>query len=261
MGVFTYGLNPPEPGFQWTTHDFGLELAPASAAQLLFRTYGREGHRLHFGTETEAAHACTLRDGLQAVALANPSGQARTFHFFPPSGSLPASSLDLLLNGRHRVQVPLSPAPGSLPVWRGSFDAGPFLENGGESLDLEWRRGEGGFDSLQSHHWRGMGSGKFPDRANIIRVAGDRDARSFAWEGASWCVKLGRLCVQWTGQPLGSQPFLDWGCGVHPPRMEPLLRGRGPGSRLCRPANPRHPAAEGGSRLLRNPLTPEGFPP
>jgi len=69
-----YGFNAPEEEFIWSMHEFGVSCAPSVTTRILFRTYGRRGHRLHYWLDQNAsAFKFELLDGLQQIEITNAS--------------------------------------------------------------------------------------------------------------------------------------------------------------------------------------------
>ena len=98
--------------------------------------------------------------------------------------------------------------------YRGVLDCSAPYQSNSQHLDIElvWGDDPPQFRG-QTQHWRGPGRGSMPAQANITRVAGHISNESFAFTGATWFVKLGRLAQRLVGPDFGGGRILDWGCG------------------------------------------------
>jgi glycosyltransferase involved in cell wall biosynthesis len=67
-----YGFNDAEGDFIWANHEFGISCAPSSTTRVLFRSYGRQGHCLHYWLDQNTSESkYELADGLQQIAITN----------------------------------------------------------------------------------------------------------------------------------------------------------------------------------------------
>ncbi|GEM_PF-3099543 len=103
---FAYGLNEPEPGFCWSTHEFGLTVPGGTKLFLCFMTFSRKGHVLHCCSESGSGECFELTDGEQAIQVENTSVKPLVFHFrLEPRISNPNDIRDLGIMVQHVVEA------------------------------------------------------------------------------------------------------------------------------------------------------------
>lgn len=167
-----------------------------------------------------------LREGWFKASYANGAFrmQLHTPPWRPPSGPSRSESPDVItcacvLGGREEEitfrQDPRQPTlySAELPLHRVTGRHAPLLEFT-DPIDLELRPNAVGRFRWQGAHWRGRGTDDLPVAENIRRVAGPVSAENFLLHGASWFVKLEKLCNElMPGGFANAGRIVDWGCG------------------------------------------------
>lgn len=184
--------------------------------------------RLRAAAETAGRHVIGgfLREGWFKASYANGAFQMHLHAppWRPPSGPSQTESPDTItctcaVGGREE-EITFRQDPrqsnlysAALPIQRVTGQDTPLLEFAGP-IDLEIKPNAVGRFRWQGVHWRGRGTDNMPVAANIHRVAGAESVENFLLHGASWLVKLGKLCYEFMpGGLANAGRIVDWGCG------------------------------------------------